>query len=66
MTKVNGHKCFIVAKQYYIKECDIRRQYSDSSYYLSDRKTVYVLNKKFSLCFHCSEIGVRYVVIENH
>ena len=35
------HKCFTVAKQYYIKECDVRRQFSDSSYYLSDRKTVY-------------------------
>ena len=35
------HKCFIVTKQYYIKECDIRRQYSNSCYYLSDRKTVY-------------------------
>ena len=35
------HKCFIVAKQYYTKECDIRRQYSDSSYYLSDWKTGY-------------------------
>ena len=35
------HKCFVVAKQYYIKDCDIRRQYRDFSYYLSDRKTVY-------------------------
>ena len=46
------HKCFSVAKQYYIKECNVRRQYSDSSYYLSDRKTVlFYLNKRFSLFF---------------
>ena len=56
-------KCFIVAKQYYIKECDIRGQYSDSNYYLCDRKTVYFTQIK---SFHCSEIGVRYIVTKNH
>ena len=46
------HKCFIVAKQYYIKECDIRRQYSDSNYYLCDQKTVYfTLIKSFRCSF---------------
>ena len=37
------HKYFIVAEQYYIKECDIRRQFIDPSYYLSDGKRVYFI-----------------------
>ena len=49
--RVVCHKCFIVAKQYFIKECDIRRQYSDPSYYLSDRKPFYFIKIWSFRCF---------------